>query len=135
MPTVKVLDKKASKIRREELCELLWKLGVQPQRIHEGTKTHFVILSQGELESKERPKTKEFEVTTPLEYNASKTIVVKRLDAIIDAYSDEEVIAGIEQQNEWMEVEDLYRFQTTTKILKIRCKTSTMETRPCKRAW
>ena len=77
-----------------------------------------------EREVRENLKSKSYEVITPIEYNASKTIIVKRLDPIIDEYTTEEIMNNIETQNDWLKVEELYKFETTAKILKIRCQSS-----------
>ena len=118
-------------MRKKELWELLAEHNIQPHHIHGGNKAYFVIVSQQEVEKiferevVENLKSKRYKVITPIEYNASKTIIVKRLDSIIDEYITEEIINNIETQNDWLKVEELYKFETTAKILKIRCQSST----------
>ena len=133
MPTVKVNDnKKTSKVRKKELWELLGNMGIQPHRIHDGNNAYFVIVNQEEVEKILSEKTtqnlmaKDYKVLTPIEHNASKTIIIRRLDAIIDEYNDEELVESLETNNEWLKLEDLYRFETTAKIIKIRCQSITM---------
>ena len=54
---------------------------------------YFVIINQQEVEKilekevVENLKSKRYEVIPPVEYNASKTIIVKRLGSIIDEYT------------------------------------------------
>ena len=72
---------------------------------------------------------KGFEIKTPIEYTAMKTVVVKEIDSIIDEFTDQEIIENIERVNDWAKVVELYKFQTTAKMLKIQFETTTMATR------
>ena len=56
-----------------------------------------------------------YEVILPIEYNAMKTVVVKSIDYMVDSYTDQEVTESIEDLNEGLKVEDIYRIPTTSK--------------------
>ena len=132
MPAVKILCKIPSPQRKKELWETLGEFDIHPHRIHEANKAYFVIVTQEETERTLKEdvvrKLKELnmEVTTPLDYNSSKTVIIKRLDPIIDEYEAEEIKQSIERANNNIEVEDVFVFPTTSKIMKVRLGTSAM---------
>ena len=67
-----------------------------------------------------------FKITPPIEYNALKSIVVRHLDKVIGEYSDAEIMENINQTNQWVEVEEIYRIKTTGRMIKIRFKNTQM---------
>ena len=71
-------------------------------------------------------KESNMEVTTPLDYNSSKTVIIKRLDPIIDEYEAEEIKQSIERANNNIVVEEIFVFPITSKIMKVRLETSAM---------
>ena len=95
-------------------------------------KAYFVIVTKDETERilKEdvvrKLKELDMEVTAPLDYNFSKTVIIKRLDPIIDEYDAEEIKQSIERANNNIEVEEVFVFPTTSKIMKVRLGTSAM---------
>ena len=132
MPAVRILCKIPSPQRKKELWETLAEFDIHPHKIHEANKAYFVIVTQDETERilKEdvvrKLKELNMEVTTPLDYNSSKTVIIKRLDPIIDEYDAEEIKQSIERTNNNIEVEEVFVFPTTSKIMKVRLGTSAM---------
>ena len=121
--------------RRGELYGLLGKYGIFPLKMHSGQRVFFPIIRESDLEEilkkevRDYAKEKGFEIKTPIEYTAMKTVVVKEIDSIIDEFTDQEIIENIERVNDWAKVVELYKFQTTAKMLKIQFETTTMATR------
>lgn len=125
MPAVRIRDSNVSKQRKKILWEMLGDADIRPHRIHEANKAYFAIVNQEEIDQilrqdiRHKLKQKGFDVNEPLEYNANRTIIIKRLDNIIDEYTDDEIIQSLESQNSDLTVESLYRFKTTAKIIKV----------------
>ena len=121
--------------RRGELYGLLGKYGIFPLKMHSGQRVFFPIIRESDLEEilkkevRDYANEKGFEIKTPIEYTAMKTVVVKEIDSIIDEFTDQEIIENIERVNDWAKVVELYKFQTTAKMLKIQFETTTMATR------
>ena len=69
---------------------------------------------------------KGFEIKTPIEYSAMKTVIVKQIDEIIDEYSLEEIRENIETLNQWAKVTNVYKFGTTSKMLKVQFDNTSM---------
>ena len=55
-----------------------------------------------------------------------KIVVVKSLDYMIDEYTDQEIGDSIDDLNEGLKVEDIYRIPTTSKMIKVRFTTNQM---------
>ena len=132
MPAVRVVDANISKPRKKILWEMLGDSEVWPHRIHDSNRAYFVIVNDEEVEKmlqpelRQRLKHKGFEVNVPLEYNANKTLIIRRLDPIIDEYTNDDIKESIEQHNDSLTVEEVYKFPTTAKILKIRLQSMAM---------
>ena len=60
---------------------------------------------------------------------AMRTVVVKEIDEMIDDYSNEEIMANIEQLNTWAKVTEIYKMPTTSKMIKVQFKSTQMAQR------
>ena len=118
--------------RRAKLYEILGFCGIHPYKVKQNRGMYFIVMEHSKIEQaldercKESLRQENFIIQTPLEYNAFKTIVAKQLDQIIDFYEDESIIQNIERTNEWCKVESIYKLKTSSKITKIRFKTTEM---------
>ena len=69
---------------------------------------------------------KGFEIVAPIEFGAMKTIVIKQIDEMINDYNNEGIKESIEYLNDWARVEEIFKFGTTSKMLKVRFTNTTM---------
>ena len=138
MPAIKVVDRDSRQAkRRSKLWECFGRLGINPTNIKEGGKgTYYVIVPQDKVEKiisnevKENFRTQySFEIHTPIEYNAMRTIVIRHIDKVIEEYEDNEIITNIESCNAWAKVESIYRLSNSGRMLKVRFQTTEMAER------
>ena len=61
-----------------------------------------------------------------------KTIIIKKIDSIIDEYEDQEIKNSIESINEWAKVIEVYKFNTEGKMIKIQFENTAMANRAAK---
>ena len=138
MPAVKVVDCDGRQPRRRAR---LWEcfgglLGINPTNIKDGGNgNYYVIVPQEKIEhiisdeSKRKLRDHQFEINTPIEYNAMRTVIVRHIDKVISEYSDQEIINNIEATNSWAKVEFVYKLTDTGRMLKIRFSTTEMAAR------
>ena len=130
--SVKIVDHKPHVKRKCELYGILGRCGIFPRKMHVGKGVFYPIINEEDLEEilKEenvrKAKEKGFEIFTPIEYGAMRTVMVKEVDEMIDDYSNEEIIANIEELNSWAEVTDIYKMPTTSKMVKVQFKNTQM---------
>ena len=108
----------------------------QPPNIKEGgNDIYYVIVPQDKIEkiisedSKQKLRDHKFEINTPNEYNAMRTVIVGHIDKAISEYSDQEIIQNIEITNEWAKVEFVYKLTDNGRMLKVRFTTTEMVAR------
>ena len=77
-------------------------------------------------ETKKKAEEKGFQIFRPLDYDSMKTVVVRDVDSVMDEFTAEEIAESVERVNEWAEVEEVVKLPTTSQILKVRFKTSSM---------
>ena len=65
----------------------------------------------------------------PLEYSALKTVVVRHVDKVVLEYEEQEIIQSINRNNQWADVESIYRITNTGRLMKIKFKTTAMVSR------
>ena len=111
-------------------------LGINPTNIKEGGNgIYYVIVPQDKIEkiiteeSKQKLRDHKFEINTPIEYNAMRTVIVGHIDKVISEYSDQEIIQNIETTNEWAKVEFVYKLTDNGRMLKVRFTTTEMAAR------
>ena len=137
MPAVKVVDCDGRQQRRAKLWECFGGLfGINTTNIKDGGNGHYyVIVPEDKIEqiikeeSKQKLRDHKFEIHTPIEYNAMRTIIVRHLDKVVSEYNDKEIINNIEATNEWAKVEFVYKLTDTGRMLKIRFNTTEMAAR------
>ena len=123
--------------RGPDKTDKLWELcGVTkcfPDKIHKKGKMYFLITREEIVEKlltdeiKNIFKNENLAIKEPLEYEAMRTVVVKRLDRHIDQYTEEEIRDSIQRLNTNIVVESVYRFpNTTSKMMKIKMKSTAM---------
>ena len=132
-PALKLIDKRPGEAyRHNDVYGTFGRLGINIKKVHDAKGAFYVIVSEENLEkilteeNKEECRRHGFEVVAPLEFNSLRTVVVKQLDRMIDDYTDEEMISSIDQDNEWAEVEEVYRLPTVSKMVKVRFKSQQM---------
>ena len=69
---------------------------------------------------------------TPIEFSALQTIVVREVDSMIEEYNEEEIAESIQFLNDWAKVTEIYKFTTTSNLLKVRFKSTSMVQRALK---
>ena len=133
MPAIKVVDKNTRHPKRKaRLWECFGSIGVNPLNIKEGKGTYYTIVQEENVEviidqkSKQKFQDEGFEVHTPTEYNAMRTVVVKNIDQMIADFTDQEVIDRIQHSNPWAKVESIYRLAQSGRLLKVRFATTEM---------
>ena len=123
--SVKINDKQPHAKRKGELYNFLGRHGIFPSKMHAGQGVFFAVILEGDLEKilkkevVEKAQEKGFEIITPIEYGALKTVIVKEIDAMVDDYNEEEIKESIEMLNEGVKVEQVYKFQTASKMIKV----------------
>ena len=133
--SVKIVDHKPHDKRKSELYGILGRCGIFPRKMHVGKGVFYPIINEEDLEEilKEenvnKAKEKGFEIYTPIEYGAMRTVVVKEIDEMIDDYSNEEIMANVEQLNTWAKVTEIYKMPTTSKMIKVQFKSTQMAQR------
>ena len=80
-------------------------------------------------ETMEKAKEAGFQITMPLEYQTMRTAVVKDLDSLIEQYSSDKITHSIECVQERARVVEVVKFETTSRIIKVRFLTSNMAQR------
>ena len=123
--SVKINDKKPHAKRKGELYNFLGRHGIFPTKMHAGQGAFFAIIYEEDLEKilkkevVEKAQEKGFEIITPIEYGALETVIVKEIDAMVNDYNEEEIKESIEMLNEGVKVEQVYQFQTVSKMIKV----------------
>ena len=132
-PAIKLIDKKPGEPNRHNnVYRTFGRLGINIKKVHDAKGAFYVIVSEENLEkilteeNKTECRREGYELVPPLEYNSLKTILVKQLDYMIDSFNDREIIASIEELNEWAKVEEVYKLPTTSKMMKIRFSSQSM---------
>ena len=133
MPAVKVFDRNSkSPRRRPHLWETFGVVGVNPTEIKEGRGVYYAIIKQEQIEKLITPDARDtftqngFDITTPIEYDTLRSVIIRHLDKVISEYNDEEVTQSIERSNDWAKVEQVVRIPTTGRLLKIKFQSTNM---------
>ena len=115
MPAFKIVNRDArGQKRKSKLWQCFGEIGINPTHIKDGKGTYYAIVQQEKVEEpiKDDNKTKfrgdDFEIHTPLEYNAMRTIVIRNIDNMIADFNDDEVIDKIQKANTWAKVGSIY---------------------------
>ena len=126
--SVKVIDHWPHTKRKGELYIVLGKFGIFQSKMHSGQGIFFPIIYVTDLEEllkdevKNYASDKGFEIKTPIEYSAMKTVIIQQ----IDEYPLEDIKENIETVNQWAKVTDVYKFGTTSEMLKVQFDNTSM---------
>ena len=121
--------------RRRRLYEILGTFRIYPYKVKNNNNMYFVIIDNQYLElilsedCKKKLNEENYQIHTPLEYTAMRTIVVRQLDQIVDFYTDEEIVNNIQATNDWCKVESVYKFGAPSKLVKVRMESPEMAQR------
>ena len=133
MPAIKIVNKNTRHPKRKaRLWECFGSIGVNPTNIKDGKGINYAIVQQEKVEviidlkSKQKFQDEGFEIHTPIEYNALRTVVVKNIDQMITDFTDQEVIDRIQNSNPWAKIESIYRLAQSGRLLKVRFATTEM---------
>ena len=75
---------------------------------------------------KDSLKKDDFEIQTPPEYNAKRTLVLRNIDSLISTVESEELKNDLEIRNEWLKVTEVIKLPNAPKIIKIKAESSEM---------
>ena len=113
-PAVKLIDKRPGEPNRHNnVYRTFGKIGISIKKVHDAKGAFYVVVAEENLEdvlseeSRTECRKEGYEIQAPLEYNSLKTVVVKRLDYMIDSFTDQEIMESIANLNDWAEVEDI----------------------------
>ena len=132
MKSIKIIDHRAGDGRRRALYECLGLCQIYANKVQEGRGVLFALIKAEQLErllneeSKEKLKQYGFEAVTPIEYEAMRSVVARELDGEIKNYSKDEIIEHLERQNSWAKIDNVYVFDTSSNMMKIKFKSSSM---------
>ena len=124
--SIKVIDHRPHDKRKNELYGILGQCGIFPGKMHKGKGVFYTIINEDDVENilkeenVQKARDKGFKILAPIEFGAMKTIVIKQVDEMINDYNNEEIKESIEHLNEWARVQEIYKFGTTSKMLKVR---------------
>ena len=133
MPKIKIRDHRPrSGNRKKLLWNRLMTLNLLIYKI-EDNRNFFIVVSSNEIidkilteQVKDALRKDDFEVTTPPEYNANRTVVIRNVDSIITELDHEELKLDIERRNEWAKIVEIIKIPTAPKILKLRFENAEM---------
>ena len=82
---------------------------------------------------KESLRKDEFEVMTPPEFNAKRTLVLKNIDSLITTVDEEELKNDLENRNQWLKVTEVIKIPNAPKILKVKTEGTEMVKQACEK--
>ena len=134
MPKIRIKDHKPNHGNRKVLLwNKLMHNNLLIYKMEEPSRNFFVIISSDEvIEKLLTPKLKEvlrkddFEVLTPPQFNANRTLVVKNVDSLITSVDPEDLKNDIERRNDWAKVTEVITIPNAPKLLKIRFENASM---------
>ena len=141
MPKVRVKDHRPNLSNRKVLLwNKLMNNNLLVYKIEEQNRNHFVVVSSDEVVEKLlTPKLKEafrredFEILTPPQFNAERTVVIRNIDPIITEVDIEELKNDVERRNEWAKITEMIKIPNMPKILKIKFENATMTKAACEK--
>ena len=139
MPKIRIRDHKPNQGNRKILLwNRLMTNNLLVYRVEDQNRSHFVVISSDEvIEKLLTPKIKEtlqkddFEVLTPPQFNANRTLVVRNVDSIITSIEEDELKNDIERRNDWAKVSDVIKIPNAPKLLKIKFENASMTKAAC----
>ena len=130
MPRIRIRDLKPDHGNRKRLLwNQLLNLNLLVYQLQVPNKNSMVVVSSDEIiEKLMSPSIKDklgkegFEVTTPPEFLANRTFVLRNIDTLISEQECDFLKEDIEQRNSWLKVIEVIKIPTAPKILKIRAE-------------
>ena len=133
MPAIRVIDRETgSPKRRSKLWETFGLVGVNPTELKDGKGVYYAIIKQNQIETlitedvKHTFRDNNFEITTPIEYDSLRSVIINHIDKAILDYTDNEVVESIHCANEWAKVLEICRIPTTGRLLKVKFESTEM---------
>ena len=133
MPAIKVIDREPRQPRRRpKLWETFGLIGINPTDIKEGKGIYYAIIKQEHIESVINDESKQvfnqngFDIVTPIEFDAMRSVVVRHIDKVIAEYTDEDIIGSINHANIWADVDSIVRIHSNGRLLKVKFKSISM---------
>ena len=135
MPKLIIKDLKPGQGNRKQL---LWNrlmelnLLIYNIQVNENTASFRLISSEEVIDKLLTNSTKEqlakdkFEVITPPENSANRTVVIKNIDSLITSLDETTLKEDIERRNEWFKVSEVIKIPTAPKILKLKAEKISM---------
>ena len=106
MPAIRVIDREPRQPRRRaKLWETFGLIGINPTDIKGGKGIYYAIIKQEHIESVINNESKQvfnqngFDIVTPIEFDAMRSVVVRHIDKVIAEYTDEDIIESINHAN------------------------------------
>ena len=141
MPKVRVKDHRPNLGNRKVLLwNKLMNNNLLVYKIEEQNRNHFVVVSSDEVveklltsKIKEAFRREDFEILTPPQFNAERTVVIRNIDPIITEVDIEELKNDVERRNEWAKITEMIKIPNMPKILKIKFENATMTKAACEK--
>ena len=133
MPRIRIKDHGS---RQSDRKRLLWNrlltFNLLVYKLEESNR-NFTIITSDEVVDKLLTKNiretlmkANFEVTTPPEYTANRTVVLRNIEALITSVENEELKQDIERRNDWAKISEIIKIPNAPKILKLRMENTDM---------
>ena len=126
--------------RKKLLWGKLMNLNLLIYSLKEVSRNIFLLITSDEIVDRlltnnirESLKKDDFEVLTPPEHNAKRTIVLRNIDSLITTIENEELKNDIENRNPWLKVTEIIKIPNAPKILKIKTEGSEMVRAACEK--
>ena len=134
MPKLRIKDlKPGNRDRKKVLWNKLMQLNLLVYNLHAPNDKFYVVVSSNEIiekllsESvKANLKKDHFDVPTPPEFQARRTIVLRNNDPLISDLEENELKVDLEERNEWLKVIDVIKIPNAPRILKIKVENAEM---------
>ena len=134
MPRIRIRDLNPQQGNRKALLwNRLMNLNLLVYTIKQPNSQTFILITSDEVVDrmlsshiKEKLKNDHFEIFTPPEYNANRTLVLRNIDSLITDIDKEELKNDLERRNEWIKVSEVIKIPNAPKILKLRVESTEM---------
>ena len=134
MPRIRIRDLNPQQGNRKALLwNKLMSLNLLIYTIKQPNSQTFILITSDDIVDrmlssniKDKLKQDHFEVFTPPEYNANRTVVLRNIDSLISEIDTEELKNDLERRNEWLKVNEVIKIPNVPKILKLRLETTEM---------
>ena len=134
MPRIRIKDLNSQQGNRKALLwNRLMSLNLLVYTIKQPNSQTFILITSDEIvdkllstQTREKLKRDNFEVFTPPEYSANRTIVLRNIDSLISEVENEELKNDMERRNDWLKITEIIKIPNAPKILKVRVESTDM---------